>query len=202
VASVSYVLAVKSSQLTVQAFAEGLAGVADHRPRFSFRDFSGDIEFDQDKLSGGSLHLAAKTRSLDIMDEVTQRDRRAIERVMFDEVLHPEIFPEVVFRSSHVVCRLLGESRYCADITGTVSLHGTTHPHSMQAQLVLSSGSLRAYGEFRLRQTDYGLTIASVAGGILRIKDELKFGFFIVARARDHEEPGSRVSYTTSVPQS
>jgi len=44
---------------------------------------------------------------------------------------------------------------------------------------------MRAYGEFRLRQTDYGLSIASVAGGMLRIKDELKFVYFIVARKQN-----------------
>jgi hypothetical protein len=66
-----------------------------------------------------------------------------------------------------------------------MSLHGMENAQAMQAQLVLSDGSLRAYGEFRLRQTDYGLTIASVAGGMLRIKDELKFVFFIVARKQN-----------------
>jgi hypothetical protein len=76
----------------------------------------------------------------------------------------------------------VSENRYRAEIAGAVSLHGAENLQSLQAQLVLSDGSLRAYGEFRLRQTDYGITIASVAGGMLRIKDELKFVFFVVAR--------------------
>jgi polyisoprenoid-binding protein YceI len=98
--------------------------------------------------------------------------------------LHPDTFPEVVFRSSRVVCSAVGENRYRADITGTVSLHGMENQESMQAQLVLSDGSLRAYGELKLRQTNYDITIASVAGGMLRIKDELKFVFFVVARTQ------------------
>jgi len=178
------VLDPKASQFTVQAFAEGLAGIADHRPRFSVREFSGKAEFDPDQLESGSLHLTARTGSLAIMDEVTQQDRKAIERVMFGEVLHPDTFPEVVFRSSRVVCSAVGENRYRADITGTVSLHGMENQESMQAQLVLSDGSLRAYGELKLRQTNYDITIASVAGGMLRIKDELKFVFFVVARTQ------------------
>ena len=76
-----YVLDAKTSQLTVQAFAEGLAGIADHRPQFSVREFSAELEFDPDQLKGGSLRLRAKTASLEIMDEVSQRDRKAIERV-------------------------------------------------------------------------------------------------------------------------
>jgi polyisoprenoid-binding protein YceI len=179
-----YLLDADSSQFTVQAFAEGLAGIADHNPRFCIREIMGEAELDVDKLDG-SLLLTAKTESLEIMDEVTQADRQAIERVMFGEVLHPQKFPEVVFRSSRVVCSVVGENRYAADVTGTASLHGVENPLSIQAQLVLTGGSLRAYGEFRLRQTDYGLNIASVAGGTLRIKDELKFTFFMVTRKRN-----------------
>jgi polyisoprenoid-binding protein YceI len=180
-----YLLDAKSSQFTVQAFAEGLAGIADHRPRFCVRDFSGEAEFDPDQLEPASLHLTASLSSLEIMDEVAQADRQAINRVMFDEVLQAQMFPEVTFRSSRVACSPVGENRYRADIAGIVSLHGMENLQSMQAQLILTDGSLRAHGEFRLRQTDYDLKIASVAGGMLRIKDELKFVFFIVARKQD-----------------
>jgi polyisoprenoid-binding protein YceI len=177
-----YVVDAKVSQFTLQAFAEGMAGIADHRPRFYVREFSGEVEFSPDKLDSGSLQLIARTDSLEIMDEVTEADRKAIKRVMFDEVLQPQMFPEVVFRSSQVVCSLVGENRYRAEIGGVMSLHGAENLQVMQVQLILTDESLRAHGEFRLRQTDYGLKIASVAGGMLRIKDELKFVFFIVAR--------------------
>lgn len=178
----NYVLDAKASQFTVQAFAEGLAGIADHRPRFSIGDFSGNLVFDPVQLQNGSLHLTARTGSLKIMDEVTQQDRKSIERVMFGEVLHPDKYPEVVFDSLRVVCSPAGENRYSSAITGVVALHGNTNTESIQAQLVLSDGSLRAYGELKLRQSDYGIALASVAGGILRIRDELKFTFFLVAR--------------------
>jgi polyisoprenoid-binding protein YceI len=181
-ASMRYVLDSKSSQLTVQAFAEGLAGIADHRPRFAVSEFSGELEFDPNQLRGGWLHMTARTESLTIMDEVTRQDRVAIERVMFGEVLHPETFPEVTFRSSRTICNLVSENRYRADITGKVSLHGIENQESIQAQLILTDQSVRAYGEFRLRQTDYGIAVASVAGGLLRIKDDIKFVFFFVAR--------------------
>jgi polyisoprenoid-binding protein YceI len=190
--STRYVLDAKSSQLTVQAFAEGLAGIAEHRPRFCIRDFVGDAELDLAKM-GGALQFTAKTESLALMDEMAERDRQSIDRVMFEEILHAKIFPEVGFRSSKIVCSPVDENRYRADIAGTVSLHGVENAQSIQAQLVLNEGSLRAYGEFRLRQTDYGLEIASVAGGLVRIKDELKFVFFIVGREVGREVVGRAV---------
>jgi len=179
-----YVLDATSSQLTVQAFAEGLAGIADHRPQFSVRQFSAELEFDPEELEGGALRLVARTGSLEIMDEVSRKDRKAIEGVI-GEVLHPERYPEVAFQSSRVVCTHVDQNRYRAEVLGTANLHGEENVQTIQAQMILTEGSLRAHGEFRLRQSDFGLTIASVAGGLLRIKDELKFTFFLVAQRQN-----------------
>ena len=41
---------------------------------------------------------------------------------------------------------------------------------------------LRANGEFTSAQSNYGIKPVSVAGGTLKLKDELKFCFDIVAR--------------------
>jgi hypothetical protein len=44
---------------------------------------------------------------------------------------------------------------------------------------------LRASGEFTLRQSDYGIKPVSFAAGALRLKDELKFQFELVARQQE-----------------
>jgi hypothetical protein len=44
---------------------------------------------------------------------------------------------------------------------------------------------LRISGEFSLRQSDYGIKPVSFAGGALRLKDELKFNFELVARGQE-----------------
>ena len=54
--------------------------------------------------------------------------------------------------------------------------------HAFVAQVALGVDSARAYGEFKLQQTEYGIRIASIAGGTLRLQDELKFSFYVVAR--------------------
>jgi polyisoprenoid-binding protein YceI len=153
-------------------------------PPVSVREVSAELEFDPDELEGRALRLVAKTGSLEIMDEVSQKDRRAIEGVI-SEVLNSQLYPEVMFRSSRAVCSRVDVSRYRAEVLGTANLHGEENEQAIQAQLILTEGSLRAHGEFRLRQSDFGLTIPSVAGGLLRIKDELKFVFFLVARKRN-----------------
>jgi hypothetical protein len=46
---------------------------------------------------------------------------------------------------------------------------------------------MRVSGEFTLRQSDYGIKPVSFAGGALRLKDELKFSFELVARKQDRD---------------
>jgi hypothetical protein len=51
--------------------------------------------------------------------------------------------------------------------------------------VALTEDSLRAFGNFSLLQTDYDLKLASAAGGALKVKDELKFSFNILARKKE-----------------
>ncbi len=48
--------------------------------------------------------------------------------------------------------------------------------------MTVTGGDLRAKGEFSLKQTDYKIKLVSVAGGTLKVKNELKCSFDVVAR--------------------
>jgi polyisoprenoid-binding protein YceI len=101
-APVCYQIDAKLSQLTVHAFASGLAAVVAHNPKFAIRDFSGDARYTPGTLGNASIRLRIKSSSLDLMDEVSEHDRREIGRVTFDEVLETKRFPEIAYESKHV----------------------------------------------------------------------------------------------------
>jgi hypothetical protein len=46
----------------------------------------------------------------------------------------------------------------------------------------LKGDTLRAAGEFSIRQSDYEIRPASAAGGTVKLKDELKLSFDVAAR--------------------
>ncbi len=64
-------------------------------------------------------------------------------------------------------------------------MHGITNPQPVQARAVLDGDSLRAFGNFSVLQTDYGLKLVTAAGGALKVKDEIKCSFNIVARKKE-----------------
>ena len=52
---------------------------------------------------------------------------------------------------------------------------------TFDAFVTFYESSLRAQGQFAIRQSNYGIKPVSVAAGTIKVKDELKFSFDIVA---------------------
>lgn len=177
----------RASLFTVQAFAAGMVAVVAHSPKFAIRDMNGDMEFVPETLEKASLQLRISVGSLEIMDEVTAADRREIERVMFDEVLEKNQYPWIEYTSSRVSASKTGENMFRVTMNGDLTVHGVTRGMSVESQVVPGEDTLRAQGSFTLMQTDYRLRIASIAGGTLKLKDELKCSYFILGRRQEKE---------------
>ena len=60
-----------------------------------------------------------------------------------------------------------------------------TQPQQITAQVTVTGDQLRASGEFNVRQSSYGIKPVSVAGGTMKIKDDVKVTFDFVARKKE-----------------
>jgi polyisoprenoid-binding protein YceI len=179
---VRYALDARGSRLTVQAFASGLLSAMGHDPVMGARTLSGEIAFAPDIPNAGALRLRVDARSLTVQDGVNERDRREIERTMHESVLETATYGEIVYDATARRVERIGDGRYRVDADGPFSLHGVTKNQRVSAQVFVMGDTLRAQGEVLLRQTDYGITLVSVAGGALKIKDEVKCVFDLLAR--------------------
>lgn len=181
-ATVRYRIDAGQSRFAVQGSADGLLSMFGHDPLIAIRGFGGDVRFVPGTLESGSLLIVVQADSLAVVNKVSEKDRREMERAMREDVLETTRFPEIVYTSTSVAARPSGEDRYQVRIVGNLSLHGVTREHMIGAQLTLNgSGTLRARGEFSLRQTDYRIKPVSAVGGTLKMKDELRFSFDIAA---------------------
>jgi polyisoprenoid-binding protein YceI len=179
---VRYKVDASQSKFTVQAFASGLLAGFGHNPTIAIRDFSGEAQFVPDSFADATLRLVMKTDSLALMDEVKEKDRQEIERTMLNDILEARRYPETVFQSTNITLTKILEGRYKARIIGDLTLHGVTRNGLwIQAKITLNGDDLQAQGEFTLKQTDYQIKPVSFAAGALKLKDELKFVFELVA---------------------
>jgi polyisoprenoid-binding protein YceI len=166
----------------VKAFAGGVFSALAHDHNIAIHEFSGEAQFTFGTVEPASLQLKIRSGSLAVTDKVSASDRQKIEASMRDEVLEAGKYPEIVFKSTSVSAFRTGEGQYQARITGELTLHGATRPLTITAQLGFGDSVLRASGGFSLKQSSFGIKPASVAGGTVRVKDELKFTFEIVAK--------------------
>jgi polyisoprenoid-binding protein YceI len=104
---------------------------------------------------------------------------------MKQEVLETAKFPEIVYDAPSITVTKMADTLYSAALNGNLTLHGVTRNQSIVVRVALFGAMLRASGDFSLNQTDYNIKLVSVAGGALKLKDELKFSFEIVARKQE-----------------
>ncbi|MFZ0637079.1 MAG: YceI family protein [Candidatus Acidiferrales bacterium] len=173
------------SRFTVRAFATGLFSSLGHNPTLAIRGYTGEAAFVPGSLEQASVRISVQADSLGVTDDISQKDRTEIESGMKQDVLETSIYPEIVFESSHLTANKMGEGAHAVNASGILALHGVTRSETIYAQVVVTGDTLRAYGEFSLRQTDYGIKLVSVAGGTLKVKDEVKISFDFTARKQE-----------------
>ncbi len=183
--AVRYAIDGRISRFTVRAFASGMLSAFGHSPTIAIRDFAGEAQFNPDRLESASLHVTVKAGSLTVTDDISDKDRREIEREMQDGVLESAKFPEIVYDCSRVSVNSPGNGQYSIALQGNLTLHGVTRGLAIPARVAVTGDMLRAFGEFSLRQSDYNIKLVSAIGGGLKVKDEVKFSFDIVARKQE-----------------
>ena len=163
---------VERSTLTVFVYKSGLfsAFADDHVIRAPIA--GGFISTDDP--AGGKLNVRSAT--LTVLDPGLSAARRAEvqARMLGPEVLDSAAFPDIQFESTAV--ETTGTARWM--VTGRLTVHGVTR--STTLPLTERDGHYR--GSVALKQRDFGIEPISIVGGTVKVKDELKIEFDIVAQ--------------------
>lgn len=176
-----YVIDSALSRFTVQAFAGGLFSALGHNPVIAISDFSGEAHISTD-LERSSLVITVNPSGLRVASDMSDKDHREIERTMHEQVLESERFPEIVYNCSRVSASKTSEGQYWIALNGELTLHGITRSLTIPARVTVNDETIKASGNFSLLQSDYEIERVSVAGGTLKVKDEVKCSFEVVAK--------------------
>ena len=169
------------SVITVHVFKSGL-----------FSGFADNHEI-RAPISGGLLDEAERrveivvdSRKLVVLDPNLPPEKRqqVQERMLGPDVLDSNQFHEIRFQAKDVK----EESADHFLLAGTLSLHGKTRP--MSFRVVRSSGHYR--GDVILKQRDFGITPVMVAGGTVKVKDEMKIDLDISAEVKSTKAENNR----------
>lgn len=160
------------SKLTVYVYKQGIFA------------FAADNHVVNAPIASGSLNeathaveMSVDAATMRVLDPKMPPDRRA--RVQANmvgpDVLDATKYPRIAFRSTRVDPAPDGHW----NVTGDLMLHGQTHPVSFRVDRV---DAAHFNGSTTIKQTTFGITPIRIAGGTVKVKDELKIAFQIVLR--------------------
>lgn len=190
--ALSYVVDPARSRFEIRAFAMGMLSAFGHNPTIIARGVTGEAWFRAEAPETSSVRLAIDPDSLAIAGDVNDKDRREMESTMKEEVLETSRHREIRFESSGMRATKLADGMYRMQIAGKMTLHGVERTVEIPCTVVADENLLRANGEFSIRQTDYRIRPVSAAGGTIKLKDELKFRFDLVAPRRKEGGDGGQ----------
>ncbi len=170
-ASSQKVIDTERSVLTVRVYKAGAFSAFGHEHAICAPIQNGS--FDEDKRS---VEFVVDARALRVVDSgVSDKDRAEIQRTMVGpKVLDTSQFREIRFHSTEVSGS--GENRWT--VNGDLTLHGQTH----QVNVDVERRDGRYRGSARLRQTEFGITPVTVAGGTIKVKDEVRVEFEVAGQ--------------------
>jgi len=158
----------EKSTMTIRVYKSGVLSAFGHDHEIAAPIAGGTVD-----AAAHHVELRTNAASLRVRDPKTsEKDRAEIQKTMLGpEVLDSERHTEIAFRST--AAEPAGEGAW--QVRGDLTLHGTTKPVVVE---VRESGG-HYVGTARLKQSDFGIQPVKVAGGTVRVKDEVRVEFDI-----------------------
>jgi polyisoprenoid-binding protein YceI len=177
-----YSMSAAQSQITITLIQEGILRKIHPTHHVGVKSFSGRIQLPPDDESKATAELDAEAKSFVNIDKnMSDFERSGFHKVLHDDVLASERHPTIKFRSVSVTnIQKSGDNRSFT-LHGDLTLRGVTKRVSLPIKVTLSNNQLRATGEGTIKQTDFGITPYSGGLGTIKIGDQLKVNFVIVA---------------------
>jgi polyisoprenoid-binding protein YceI len=157
------------STVTVRVYKSGFFSHFAHDHRIKAPIASGTLDVER-----RSVALTFKTAEMQVADEEgSDSEHHEIEATMKSpKVLDVERFPTITFKSQSITNA--SEDHY--QVKGELTLHGVSRQTSVPVRVEHG----RYLGSATLKQTDYGIVPVKIAGGTVKVKDEIDLSFEIV----------------------
>jgi hypothetical protein len=161
---------VNRSSLKIRVFKSGAFSAFAHDHEIQAPIEEGKI----DSSASPSVQLRVDSRKMSVLDPEISVDKRAeIQHTMEgNEVLDVEHFPEISFRSTAIT--KTGDAHW--EVRGSLNLHGKNQP--VVVVVSLEAGHYRGSASFK--QSNFSINPIRIAGGTVKVKDEVKIEFDIV----------------------
>jgi len=161
------------SSLTVRVFKTGLFRALADNHEIHAPIQAGFVE----EGANAGVQIVVEAQQMRVLDPgLSPRDRNQVEtRMLGPDVLDVTQFPEIRFESTMVTQTRPDEWT----VQGQLTIHGQSR--LLTIEVVRDQGHYK--GSSSVKQTSFGITPISVAGGTVKVKDDVVIEFDVVTRA-------------------
>jgi polyisoprenoid-binding protein YceI len=159
----------------------GLFGAFAHNHLIEAGKITGCATMDSKDVAGSSIKLEFPTAGIRVVDpKESAKDRADVQKTMESEVLRISEFPKITFESMAIE-RAEGSERF--RVRGNLTIRGKTQPAVIPVTLTRApDGTYRVTGEYKFKQTSFGIKPIQLAGGTVKVKDEVQVEFEMFLR--------------------
>ena len=182
----SFVVDAGASSVRIHVGKSGAFSFAGHKHEGVAPALSGEVAADPADLGASRVSLTFEAGALKVLPEGEPAgDPPKVEEAMRGpKVLDAARFPSITFKTERVSGREAGSGVYDLELAGEIALHGVTRPITLPVHVEVSGDTLTASGKAVLRHDQFGMQPVSVAGGSVKVKNEIEVEYRIVARGR------------------
>jgi polyisoprenoid-binding protein YceI len=179
-----YNIDLSQSTIDITIFQEGFLSRVRPSHAIQVKTFSGWVRYTPGKESQSSAELTAEAKSLFNAEKgISETERREFENALRNIVLEAPKYPEVVFRSVAISDLKSTSEGHTFTLNGDLTMHGVKRRIAIPVAVSVSGSQLTASGGIIVKQTDYQMKPYEGAFGLIKIKDDVKVAFSIVAKS-------------------
>jgi polyisoprenoid-binding protein YceI len=167
-----YAVDAAHSKMTVYVFKSGLFAFAADNHEINAPIVAGSFN-----PAANTVEIEVNAAKMEVLDPSMPADKRAKvqAKMISSDVLDIEKYTKITFRSTSL--KPVDKDRLT--VAGNLTLHGQTHPVSLE---VTRADAAHFNGSVMIRQSEFGITPIRIAGGTVRVKDDVKVEFQIALK--------------------
>lgn len=178
-----YTIDPTQSTIAVTIFQAGFLGKIRPSHAIGVKSFTGWMQMTSGKEAQSTAELIAEAKSLyNNEPQVGDLERREFENALRNVVLEAPKFPQIIFRSTSITDMRSTGQEHTFKLHGDLTMHGVTRKISLPVVVTVGKGQLRATGEVVFKQSDYEMKPYEAAFGLIKIRDDVKVAFTIIAK--------------------
>jgi polyisoprenoid-binding protein YceI len=156
----------------------GLFGAFAHDHVIEAQKIDGCATLDAKDLAHSSIKLTFPAADIKVIDpKVSAKDRAEVQKTMETEVLAISEHPRIMFESTAIEQdKTPGQLR----VRGNLTIRGMTRSVVIPLTFMdMGNSTYRAVGKYSFKQTNFGIKPIRIAGGTVKVKDEVETEFEI-----------------------